>query len=116
MPPYLAGRDGELVEFEKLLKQETILENLVLTGPRGVGKTVLLETFKPIAMSAGWLWVGADLSEATSISEGNFATRILTDLSVVTSSFVISKTHKREIGFKGTAKEVPRTLNYEALV
>ena len=37
MPPYLAGREPERQEFERLLTQSTILENLVLTGLRGVG-------------------------------------------------------------------------------
>ena len=49
VPPYLAGRKEETKEFERLLKQPVLLENLVLTGLRGVGKTVLLDTLKPIA-------------------------------------------------------------------
>jgi hypothetical protein len=55
-PPYLAGREEEKREFSQLLEQQPILTNLVLTGLRGVGKTVLLETFKPIAISRSWLW------------------------------------------------------------
>ena len=54
--------------------QDVILENMVLTGPRGVGKTVLLERFRPMTIQEGWLWV-ADLSESTSISKENIATR-----------------------------------------
>lgn len=50
MPPYLAGRVLEEQEFRRLLTQNTILENMVLTGLRGVGKTVLLEKLKPIAI------------------------------------------------------------------
>src|SRR3954470_19128332 len=91
MPPYLAGRDEETAEFERLLKQTTILENLVLTGLRGVGKTVLLDTFKPLAISHGWLWVGTDLSESVSVSEEALAIRLLTDLSVVSSSMVLGE-------------------------
>ena len=53
MPPYLAGRQEEQHEFERLLAQETILENMVLTGLRGVGKTVLLDTFTPRALAMG---------------------------------------------------------------
>src|SRR6266571_2243574 len=90
MPPYLAGREEETNQFRRLLDQETILKNLVLTGLRGLGKTVLLETFKPMAISEGWLWAGTDLSESTSISEENMATRLLTDLAVVTSSLVVA--------------------------
>ena len=116
MPPYLAGRDPARTEFQRLLQQETILENMVLTGLRGVGKTVLLETFKPIALNADWLWVGTDLSEATSISEENLSTRLLTDLSVVTSSFTLSTTDHHQIGFTGESVSSPQTLSYHALV
>ena len=87
IPPYLAGREIERDEFARLLRQDVILENMIFTGLRGVGKTVLLETFKPIAQSAGWLWVGADLSEAATISEDALATRLITDLSIVSSAF-----------------------------
>ena len=48
MPPYLAGRLAEERDFRKLLAQDVITENLILTGLRGVGKTVLLEKFKPL--------------------------------------------------------------------
>src|SRR6266404_8866681 len=99
MPPYLAGRESEIKEFRRLLEQDTILKNLVLTGLRGLGKTVLLETFKPMAISKGWLWAGTDLSESTSISEENLATRILTDLAVATSSIVYTSKAKKGAGF-----------------
>ena len=89
MPPYLAGREDAFAEFAKLLDQEVILENMALTGLRGVGKTVLLDKFKPKAINAGWLWVGADLSETASLTEANLAERLLTDLSIATSSFAI---------------------------
>src|SRR2546423_1906171 len=89
MPPHLAGRKQEFKEFDRLLEQQTILENLVLTGLRGVGKTVLLDTFKPRAMQKGWLWIGTDLSESASVSEELMATRLLTDLSVATSAITI---------------------------
>ena len=57
-PPYLAGRQHEKEEFHKLLGQTVITDNLVISGLRGVGKTVLLEELKPAAVSDGWLWVG----------------------------------------------------------
>src|SRR5712692_9695712 len=88
MPPYLAGRETEKDEFTRILRQDVILENLVLTGRRGVGKTVLLETFKPMAIQAGWLWAGTDLSESSSVSEANLAVRLLTDLAIVTSALI----------------------------
>jgi hypothetical protein len=36
MPPYLAGRETESKEFRRLLDQEVILQNLILTGLRPV--------------------------------------------------------------------------------
>ena len=79
-PPYLAGRTAEQEDIRRLLKQTTIMENPILTGLRGVGKTVLLETFKPIALAEKWLWVGTDLSESASVSEERIAIRILADI------------------------------------
>ncbi len=120
MPPYLAGREHERVEFSKLLDQDTVLENLILTGLRGLGKTVLLETFKPTAINSGWLWAGTDLSESTSISEENLATRLITDLAVVTSSLSIEYgLAKRQHGFPKGGADAPAStiirLNYPTL-
>jgi hypothetical protein len=95
MRPNLAGRENETNEFRKLLVEDTILKNLVLTGLRGLGKTVLLETFKPMAIQAGWLWAGTDLTESTSVSEETLATRLLTDLSVAVSSLVVGQKERQ---------------------
>jgi hypothetical protein len=110
-PPYLAGRAPEQEEFEKLLDQEVILENPLLTGLRGVGKTVLLETFKPLAMAHGWIWVGTDLSESASVSEEALATRLMADLSVATSVMPIGET--KAAGFSGGTSEI--YLDFENL-
>ncbi|MCH7528949.1 MAG: ATP-binding protein, partial [Candidatus Marinimicrobia bacterium] len=115
MPPYLAGRSQESSEFKRLLKQTTILENLVLTGLRGTGKTVLLETFKPIAIREEWYWIGTDLSESTSVSEENMALRLLTDLSVITAGIVVKTDKQLNIGFSIESKEVRHTLNFAVL-
>ena len=116
MPPYLAGREVELREFSRLLCQDVILENVVLTGLRGLGKTVLLETFKPMAIQEGWLWVGTDLSESTSISEERLATRLLTDLAVVTSTIVAGRSSEAKIGFVPATRTVHHSLDYPTLV
>lgn len=115
MPPHLAGREREYAEFDRLLEQDTILENMVLTGLRGVGKTVLLETFKPRAIERGWLWAGTDLSESASISEVNLALRLMADLSVITSGLSVAYPSQAPVGFAATAtSHVP--LSYEVLV
>lgn len=110
-PPYLAGRTKEQAEFEKLLDQEIILENPLLTGLRGVGKTVLLETFKPLAMERGWIWVGTDLSESASVSEEALATRVMADLSVATSALVVGE--QESAGFAGEKEDV--RLDFQTL-
>jgi hypothetical protein len=117
MPPHLAGRGSEYDEFDRLLEQDEILENLILTGLRGVGKTVLLETFKPRAIQRGWLWATADLSESASISETALAERLLADLALITSSVTVTtpeSLHKR-VGFSAPSepREVP--LSHEVL-
>jgi hypothetical protein len=114
-PPCLAGRKQEETEFRRLLKQTTIMENMVLTGLRGVGKTVLLDSFKPIALQENWLWVGTDLSESASISEAHIAERIITDLSVVTGSILIGIAEQKSAGFTGKTTSQPVTLGYERL-
>lgn len=115
MPPYLAGREAEQQEFQRLLKQETILDNMVLTGLRGVGKTVLLERLKPTAIKEGWLWVGTDLSETISVSEANLATRIITDLSVVTSALTLNAGTSEQVGFTATPSPILQPMNYAFL-
>ena len=114
-PPYLAGRKDETEAFRKLLKQPVVLHNPLLTGLRGVGKTVLLDSFKPLAIQEGWLWVAADLSESVSISERNLAVRLLTDLSTVTSGLATGIEKHLEIGFGGRAITTERRLNFTAL-
>ena len=115
MPPYLAGRKHEAEEFRKLLLQETIMDNMILTGLRGVGKTVLLATFKPLAIQSEWLWVGTDLSESTSVSEPTFATRLITNLSVATSQIVIGTKQKQEMGIGRELIRENETLNFSVL-
>ena len=115
MPPYLAGRDTEKKEFLKLLEQDRILQNMILTGLRGVGKTVLLDSFRPMALQNQRFWVGADLSETSSLTEENLAIRLLTDLSVVTSSVVIDTRESRKPGFSAQRSLVDETLNYQVL-
>jgi hypothetical protein len=56
-PPELAGRDGELAAFEVLLERVARRRperSIVLTGLRGVGKTVLLNALRSSAVRRGW--------------------------------------------------------------
>ena len=115
-PPYLAGRHAERDEFIRLLGQSTILENLVLTGLRGVGKTVLLDSFKPLAIDQGWAWVGTDVSESASISEESMAVRLCTDLAPLTADLVAATEQVRSTGFAAAAEKIEYVLGYDALM
>jgi hypothetical protein len=56
-PPELAGRDNELGQFEVVLERIARgrpERSIVLTGLRGVGKTVLLNSFRSMAMQRLW--------------------------------------------------------------
>lgn len=115
MPPFLAGRGHEAGEFRVLLGQDTVLKNFILTGLRGLGKTVLLDTFKPAAIESDWLWAGTDFSESTSISEETLAIRLLTDLSLVSSSITWSHDFARKAGFVQTTPSRPVAFDYASL-
>ncbi len=114
-PPHLAGRVHERNQFLRVLEQDAILENPVLTGLRGVGKTVLLESLKPHATERRWVWIGTDLNESSSISEANIATRICADLSLVTSSIVVSTSTTLGAGFTSEERVETSTLTYDIL-
>jgi hypothetical protein len=90
----------EKTEFLRLLGQSSVMQNLVITGLRGIGKTVLLTSFKPVAIEQNWLWAGTDCSEQASISEDTMALRILTDTALITSGAYFDSTAPDPLGFK----------------
>ena len=65
-PPALVGRDEELEAFHvllaRLLKGHTE-QSMLVTGLRGVGKTVLLTKFEEMAREAGWITVEAEITK-----------------------------------------------------
>jgi len=65
-PPELAGRDGVLEQAEVLfarIRQKRPEKSLVMTGLRGVGKTVLLNEMERMAREAGYRTVFIEASE-----------------------------------------------------
>ena len=64
-PPALVGRDDELDAFDVLLarlRRGIAEQSLIVTGLRGVGKTVLLGEFERRAKEVGWATVDAEIS------------------------------------------------------
>lgn len=65
-PPLLVGRDDQLDSFDLLLAR--LLDgypeqSMMITGLRGVGKTVLLNEFRTRAEDAGWAVVEVEVSK-----------------------------------------------------
>ncbi len=56
-PPYLAGRESHLARFHKVLDsiEDGHVENVIVHGLRGTGKTVLLDEFNKISVERGFL-------------------------------------------------------------
>ncbi len=65
-PPALVGRDTQLDEIDVAVQRLAIgrsAKSLMLTGLRGVGKTVLLREFGRTAESHGWIHVPTEAAE-----------------------------------------------------
>ena len=62
-PPYLAGRDRLLIEFESFIAEMPLHPNWAITGLRGTGKTVLLAEFAGRAERAGWITLQREVGE-----------------------------------------------------
>jgi hypothetical protein len=76
-PPALVGRDEQIETFDVLLER---LENgyaeksMIITGLRGVGKTVLLDVFREKAEARNWATVEWEVEKSTSL-ESKIATQ-----------------------------------------
>jgi len=115
-PPFLAGRKRETEEFKKLLTQNPILKNLVITGLKGVGKTALLTSFKSIAIDNGYFWAGSNLSESVGESEQALSLKLLKDLSHQTFFFPIDREIRKRIEAVSNIKIKEKTLTYDSLL
>lgn len=64
-PPLLAGRDDQLEAFDVLLarlERGSTDQSMIVTGLRGVGKTVLLGAFEEKARARSWATVEAEIT------------------------------------------------------
>jgi hypothetical protein len=69
-PPALTGRDEQLDTFQILLdrlNRGIAGQSMIVKGLRGVGKTVLLNTFEDLAVERDWLTVYKECEERTSL-------------------------------------------------
>ena len=69
-PSELAGRDEEIESFQILLSRLVLgkpEQSQIISGLRGVGKTVLLNTFEDLAERGGYLSAFRELTPETSV-------------------------------------------------
>ncbi len=65
-PPVLVGRQDELDAFEVLLdrlRAGRSEQSMIITGLRGVGKTVLLSEFRSSALDRGWVVIEIEIAK-----------------------------------------------------
>lgn len=65
-PPVIVGRDDQLETFNVLLqrmRRGRTEQSMIITGLRGVGKTVLLGRFRTTAQGLGWVVVDQEVSK-----------------------------------------------------
>lgn len=70
-PPVLAGRDDQLSSFDVLLDRlqaGRTEQSMIITGLRGVGKTVLLGEFRKKGELHGWAVVDAEITKQTAFA------------------------------------------------
>ncbi len=65
-PQAVVGRDDQLQSFDLLLRRLKLgrtEQSMIITGLRGVGKTVLLGQFRSKALAADWVVVDLEVSK-----------------------------------------------------
>lgn len=87
-PPALTGRDPELEHFRVLigrLQAGRHEKSMLITGLRGVGKTVLLNTFSDIGTDQGWFAANTEIRQNTQLSSvmARLTRRVLLEMSAV---------------------------------
>src|SRR5688572_8616591 len=86
-PPALTGRDSELEQFDVMLSRLSAgmsARSMIVSGLRGVGKTVLLNRFEDMAQERGWYTAAREVTTATVLPEeiARIARRALAALSL----------------------------------
>ncbi|MEO9049426.1 MAG: ATP-binding protein [Candidatus Dormiibacterota bacterium] len=78
-PPYLGDREEQIEAVRLYLRDPKHPRNVLVTGLRGVGKTVLLNHMQAEAEAAGWIVVDREFSEPDAETP-TFANAVLTDV------------------------------------
>jgi hypothetical protein len=109
------GRDDELEDFDVLLdrlRRGHTEQSMLITGLRGVGKTVLLTAFEERARERGWTTVEAEITKNTEFGSrmGNLARRALLQIAPK------ARWHERAQRAAAILKSFQLTVNQEGAV
>ncbi len=96
-PPYLGDREPQLRRFREYLDEPGVAHNVLVTGLRGVGKTVLLNHYREEAEQAGWLVIDREWAEADA-EPPTFARTVLADLQHLARRLSLSERVKSAAG------------------
>ncbi|MBI2756565.1 MAG: ATP-binding protein [Chloroflexi bacterium] len=106
-PPYLGDREEQLARFRDFLTEPEAAHNILVTGLRGVGKTVLLNYYSDEAESAGWLVADREWSQ-NDASPDLFRQLVLEDLVRLTLKLSVAE-RVRTLG-EGLVKRLRNVL------
>lgn len=103
-PPFLAGRDYELDLFRRSAKAIAAgkSDNLLLTGLRGTGKTVLLDEFSKICMESGLLPIRRPHFSAKHRIPDRFYEALRYDMRSAVAGLSVTRKVTQRIGSIGT--------------
>ena len=99
-PPALVGRDDEMAAFDVAVQRLALGRSdrsQMLTGLRGVGKTVLLHQFRDIAAGRGWVCQRLEVGEGSRFVH-QIAAAIQGSLLDLTPSRALSQVASRALG------------------
>jgi hypothetical protein len=96
-PPYLGDREEQIEAVRAFLRDPRHPRNVLITGLRGVGKTVLLNHMEAEAEAAGWIAIDREFSEPDSEPPA-FANAVLTDVNRALRRLSLSARLKERAG------------------
>ena len=117
MPPYMAGRQAEIGEFMGMVRRirDGQAENIVMSGLRGVGKTVLMNTFNRLCVDNGLLPVSVAQFSKKHSEPSEFA--MMLKHGVRTGIETFSRLEKARRKFSATVKYIrPKSVGIPGLV
>ena len=114
-PNFLAGRQSVIDDYnERLAKPAPYGKNMVISGLRGVGKSVLLKRLAVESAKAGWIPVLRELTKRSN-REDELVRGMLAEIALRLKGVTISRQQKT-IGIGTKVEKVSEELNLDHLI